>query len=63
MHNNYLCDSVKTICLEKIWFSNAKCKNVNLQVDEVILGRRGQACPDMPKEAIKTLRSQKLKKV
>ena len=34
-----------------------------LQIDGVILGGRGQACPGMPKEAIKTLISQKLKEV
>ena len=27
---------------------------LKLQMDDVILGRRGQVCPDMPKEAIKT---------
>ena len=33
------------------------------QIDDVISGGYGQACPGMPKEAIKTLRSQKLKEV
>ena len=32
-----------------------------LQIDDVILGGHGQACPGMPKEAIKTSRPQKLK--
>ena len=34
---------------------------LNLQIDDVILGGRSQACPWMPKQAIKTLRSQKNK--
>ena len=33
------------------------------QIDVVISGGYGQACPGMPKEAIETLRSQKLKEV
>ena len=35
---------------------------LKLQIDNMIVGRCGQACPDMQKEAIKTLRSQKRKK-
>ena len=38
-------------------------KVLKLQTDEVILHECGQACSGMPKEAIKTLRSQKLKEV
>ena len=34
---------------------------LKLQIDDVILHEWGQACPGMPKEAIETLRSQKLK--
>ena len=34
---------------------------LKLQADEVILHECSQACSGMPKEAIKTLRSQKLK--
>ena len=33
------------------------------QIGELILGGHGQTSPDMPKEAIKTLRSEKLKEV
>ena len=36
---------------------------LTLQIDYVILDGCGQACPGMPKEAIKTLRTQKLKEV
>ena len=35
---------------------------LELQIDDVILCGHGQVYPAMPKEAIKTLRSQKLKK-
>ena len=35
---------------------------LKLQIDNMIVGGCGQACPDMPKEAVKTLRSQKQKK-
>ena len=33
---------------------------LNLQIDDVILGGRGQSCPGMPKETIKNLISQNL---
>ena len=36
---------------------------LKLQTDDVILYKWSQACPGMPKEAIKTLRSQKLTEV
>ena len=35
---------------------------LKLQIDNMIVGGCGQACPDMPKETVKTLRSQKQKK-
>ena len=36
---------------------------LKLQIDDVVIVGHVQASPDMPKEAIKTLRSQKLKEV
>ena len=36
---------------------------LKLQIDHMILGGCIQACPDIPKEAIEILRSQKLKEV
>ena len=36
---------------------------LKLQIEDGILDGCGQACPGMPKEAIKSLRSQKLKEV
>ena len=33
---------------------------LKLQIDDVTLGGHVQACPDMPKEAFKTLRSKKI---
>ena len=36
---------------------------LKLQINDVVLGGRGQACPGMPKEVIKTLRSPKPKEV
>ena len=45
----------------KVDFLHAGTYLLKLHIDYVILGGHGQASPDMPKEAIKTLRSQKLK--
>ena len=36
---------------------------IKLQIDDRIFGGCGQACLDMPKEVVKVVRSQKLKKV
>ena len=44
-------------------FLHAGTYLLKLQVDHVILGGRGQACLGIPKGAIKTLRSQKIKEV
>ena len=47
----------------KVDFLHAGIYLLKLQIHFVILGGHGQACPGMPKEAIRTLRSQKLKKL
>ena len=47
----------------KVDFLYAGIYLLKLQIDDVILHEWGQACPGMLKEAIKTLRSQKLMKV
>ena len=47
----------------KVDFVHAGTYLSKLQIEDMILGGRGLACSGMPKEAIKTLRSQKLKKV
>ena len=47
----------------KVDFLHAGTYLLKLQICDVILHEWGQACPGMPKEAIKTLRSQKLKEV
>ena len=43
----------------KLIFLHAGKYLLTLQIDDVILDGRGQACPGMPKETIKILRSQK----
>ena len=45
----------------KVDFLHAGAYLLKLQIDNVIVGGCGQACPGMPKEAIKTFRSQKQK--
>ena len=45
----------------KVDFLQAGTYLLKLQIDNVIVGGCGQACPGMPKEAIKTFRSQKQK--
>ena len=52
---------LKNYCRYKAYFVHAVKYLLNLQIDDVILGGRSQACPWMPKQAIKTLRSQKNK--
>ena len=54
---------LKTIGGVKLIFLHTGTYLLKLQIDDVILGGDGQPCPGMPKEAIKTLRSQKLKKL
>ena len=49
--------------LENVDFLHAGTYLSYLQIDDVILSGPGQACPGMLKEAIKTIRSQKLKEV
>ena len=53
----------KTIGGIKFIFLHASTHLLTLQIDDVILYGRGQACTGMPREAAKTLRSQKLKEV
>ena len=36
----------------KCWFLHAGTYLLTLQIDDVILGGRGQSCPGMPKEAV-----------
>ena len=43
----------------KVDFLHAGTYLLKLHIDNVIVGGCGQACPGMPKEAIKTFRSQK----
>ena len=38
----------------KSWFLHADTYLLKLQIDDMILGGRGQACPDMTKEAVKS---------
>ena len=47
----------------KVDFLCAGIYLLKLQIDDVILHERGQACPGMSKEAFKTLISQKLMEV
>ena len=44
-------------------FLHAGTYLLKLQVDHMILGGQGQTCLGIPKVAIKTLRSQKIKEV
>ena len=53
----------KTIGVIKWIFLYVCTYLLKLQIDDVILGGHGQVCPGMPKEAIKTLRSQKQKDI
>ena len=50
----------KTIGGIKLIFLHAVTYRLKLQIDGVILYEWGQACAGMPKETIKTLKSQKL---
>ena len=47
----------------KLIFLHGGTYLLKLQIDDVILVERSQASPSMPKETIKTLRSQKLREV
>ena len=47
------CNISKTIGVIKLIFLHAFTYMLKLQIDDMILGGRGQACPGMPKKAIK----------
>ena len=66
--NKSVCRIFKLQYLKNYWrykvgFLHAGTYLLKIQIDDVVLGGRGQAYPCMLREAIKTLRSQKLKEI
>ena len=59
----FLSFSISETIRYKVDFLHPDTYLLILKINDVILDGRGQAWPGMPKEAIKTLRSQKLNEV